>query len=246
MRTLTGNLGFGSMRNTSNTKLLLHCNGSDASTTITDSASGHTCVATGTAALETDYKKYGPTSLYVPTGTNYVSIADHADWNFGSGAWTIDFWFRPASDGATCGFFQQSQSGGYDSDNVFKFYILSNYLYLVHTTGTTTTIEAAFTYQSGGFPDTDWTHVALVRGWGSDTNKIACCINGVSLTEFYGGLGYFDATGITLADFTGPLLVGAHYTVGWLSAYGYIDEFRVVKGEAMWTTNFIPPAGPYS
>ena len=41
-------------------KLMLHCNGTDESTTFTDhSASGHIVTAYGTAQIDTTYKKYG-------------------------------------------------------------------------------------------------------------------------------------------------------------------------------------------
>jgi len=38
--------------------------------------------------------------------------------------------------------------------------------------------------------------------------------------------------------------IGSNHVSGDIGDY-WIDEFRVVKGKAMWTSNFTPPTAPY-
>lgn len=81
------------------TKLLLHCDGTDGSTTFSDNGvTGHTVTANGNAQIDTAQSKFGNASgLFDGTG-DYLTIPDHADWNFGTGNFTIDAWIRFACD----------------------------------------------------------------------------------------------------------------------------------------------------
>ncbi|MFA9409514.1 MAG: hypothetical protein ACERKJ_11880, partial [Candidatus Dadabacteria bacterium] len=83
------------------TKLLLHMNGTDESTTITDSGStGHTVTAEDNAQIDTAVYKFDNASCLFDGTDDYLSVPDHADWNFGSGLFTIDLWFKLAADQA--------------------------------------------------------------------------------------------------------------------------------------------------
>src|SRR3990167_8969973 len=87
------------------TKLLLHGDGSDASTTITDEI-GKTVTAVGNAQLDTAQKKFGTASILLDGTGDYATVPDSDDWNFGAGDFTIDFWVRfngVAESEAFCG-----------------------------------------------------------------------------------------------------------------------------------------------
>jgi hypothetical protein len=77
-----------------------------------------------------------------------------------------------------------------------------------------------------------WYHVAIVRASGVHTGYV----NGVSYS-----LSTTDAAGVTSA----PMIVGAR-TVGGANDYlkGYISNFRMVKGTAVYTAAFTPPTSP--
>lgn len=78
-----------------NVVLLMHCDGTNGSTTFTDSSSsGKTVTANGNAQLSTAQKKFGTASLRLPALGDYASLADSADWDFGSGDFTIEFFVR--------------------------------------------------------------------------------------------------------------------------------------------------------
>jgi hypothetical protein len=82
-----------------------------------------------------------------------------------------------------------------------------------------------------------WYHLAIVKT-GSD---IMMFQDGVQIgTTQAAGSGY---TGCTY-----PLAVGADNGAGGFSTFwsGYIDELRISKGIARWTSDFTPPTEPYA
>jgi hypothetical protein len=79
------------------TKILLHMDGTNGSTTFTDTNAGgsaHTWTANGNAQISTAQSKFGGASgLFDGTG-DYITTPDHADYTLGSGDFTIDLWFN--------------------------------------------------------------------------------------------------------------------------------------------------------
>jgi hypothetical protein len=80
------------------TKLLLHMNGPDASTTFTDSSrKPKTVTAYGNAQVDTQYSKFGGASLLCDGTGDYLVINDDPDWDFGKKNFTIEFWIKTSS-----------------------------------------------------------------------------------------------------------------------------------------------------
>ena len=215
------------------TKLLLHCNGTNASTSFPDSSlSPKTVTANGGAIVSTAQSKFGGASLLINNASaDYLSAPDSDDWFFDTGAWTIDMWVYRTTDSGT--------------DEV-----------LIDNRGTTATVgwvlfinssDVLDSYMGGALrgnsgattiPLNTWTHVAYVRT--GDTMKIF--INGTQ----QGGDYSFSAS-YSIPDAAGgtPLLrVGIRQDN--LSGFrGHMDEIRVSKGIARWTANFTPPTIEY-
>src|SRR5690554_3988242 len=82
--------------NDSFVKLLIHADGSDGSTTFTDdSATGHTVTTSGSAQVDTAQSKFGGASaLFAAGGSDYLAVADHPEFDIGTGDFTVDLWFR--------------------------------------------------------------------------------------------------------------------------------------------------------
>jgi hypothetical protein len=84
-----------------NTKLLLHMGGKELQKSLKDySPSNHTVTFNGQIQLNAYqgtgvYPKFGKTSLDVDGG--YLYIADHSDWDFGTGDFTVEAWVHPGS-----------------------------------------------------------------------------------------------------------------------------------------------------
>lgn len=217
------------------TKVLLHFDGTDASTTITDvnaGGSAHTWTANGNAQLDNGIApKFGSASLLCDGTGDNVSTPDSADFAFGSSDFTIDCWFnRQGGSGARriiCG---QSPDGLDASTAFFIELDASNVLVAYAGNGTTLTSVTGTT----AFTSTGWNHVAFVR----TGNVLKLFANGVQ----EGGDVAFSSA---VKDATGVLAVGALGALGSLMWNGLIDEFRVSVGIARWTANFTPPTQPY-
>ena len=77
------------------TKLLLHCNGTDGSTSfLDDSGNSRTVTAIGSAQVDTAESKFGGASVLCSTKNDYLSVTDFLDLDLGSDDFTFDFWVK--------------------------------------------------------------------------------------------------------------------------------------------------------
>ena len=77
----------------SSVSLLLHGDGTDGSTTFTDSSSNNfTVTANGNAQIDTAVKKYGTGSMEFDGTGDSLTIADNAAFAFGTGDFTVEAW----------------------------------------------------------------------------------------------------------------------------------------------------------
>lgn len=204
-------------------------NGTDASTTFTDSSSySKTITAEGNAQIDTAQSKFGGASgLFDGTGDR-LTIPDSADWDFGTGDFTIDFWVRFNSLGV--GVVRFFEFGDVDSAKGIAMRLDGGVLYIAHNGG------SPFSYSWSPSTAT-WYHVAITRA--SNTERVF--IDGTQIGSDQTVSTNIDAG--TAGGFIGAW-GGASYTSYWLN--GWLDEFRVVKGTAVWTANFTPPSAEYS
>src|SRR5262245_49789331 len=151
-------------QNDSFTKVLLPLNGTDGSTIIADTnvgGSAHTWTANGNAQIDTAISKFGGAALLLDGSGDYLSTPDHADFDVGSGAFTIDFWFnRAGGDGtireawggqASRAFAGRTIEIALGSANVWTATVFQNDSTFATVTGTTT------------FTATGWHHIAFIR-----------------------------------------------------------------------------------
>lgn len=216
--------------NDSYTKLLLHCNGTDESTSFSDvSASNHTVTAKDDAQVDTAQKKFGTGSALFDGAGDYLSIADSANWFMDTGTFTIDFWVRLTDltvDRALCGQYA-------DANNRVQLYIQKSPAQIRFNIKDTDVYTIDFT---GAWSPTNatWYHIALIRGWGGVANGWALTVDGSSVG--------------TLTDASAWPDLAVAFTIGALglaSHKGHIDEFRISKGIARWTADFKPPIAQY-
>ena len=216
--------------NDSNTVSLLHMDGTDAATTFTDSASGgtHTWTANGNAQIDTAQSKFGGASgLFDGTG-DYLSAPDSEDWNFGSGDFTIDFWTRLTNVSVTNSFLGQIQNTINESFDLYHDTISLSFRYSTNGTSMIFAGERAWSISLN-----TWYHVAITR-------------NGSSLRMFVDGVqlgATFNVGSDTIFNSNQLLQIGARETGSPLN--GWLDELRISKGIARWTSNFTPPGCDY-
>lgn len=215
------------------TVLMLHCDGTDGSTTFTDdSASAHTMTAAGNAQIDTAQSKFGGASgLFDGTG-DYVETPDSTDWTFGSGDFTIDFWFnRNGGDGTYR--YMIGQCDTLAGNQSFSILLdTANVCYVSVTADGSTATDVIGTT---AFTATGWHHVAFVR----TGNTLKLFVDGVQ----EGGDVAFSSA---VYDSAYKLSVGRFGELAGVYWNGWLDEIRVSKGIARWTANFTPPTAPYS
>ena len=208
-------------------KLMLHNDGTDASTTIVDSSlSPHSPTVVGNAQLDTAQKKFGTASLLCDGSGDYVTVPDSADWDFGSGDFSLECQIRFNTVAGNQGIFTREISG-------------SSYFYIAWESGNKIrfrdyggTYDSSFAWIT---PVADtWYHLAISRSG----NSIRCFIDGIQIGSTQTFTGSF-------IDRAVPLQIGAFPVASyWFN--GWIDEVRVSKGIARWTANFTPPTSAYS
>jgi hypothetical protein len=230
----TGVVG-GANGNDSFAKLLLHCDGTDASTSFPDaSGGGHTVTANGSAQVDTAQSVFGGASaLFNGSGTNdYLSVPDSADFFFDTSDFTVDFRLRFSSIGANEGLIGQRA----DASNYWQWIIDTNLLRFLAVSGGT--IRADYTV-AHGLSATTWYHMALVR-------------NGTSLLMFRDGTSLSLTTGTAISTNSVPNVAAAleigrqNFNSANQYINGWMDEIRISKGIARWTTGFTPPSSAYS
>lgn len=158
-------------------------------------------------------------------GTGYLSVADNAAWSFSSGDFTIEAWVF--SNTAYSGrIYSQYQS----SSNQIAIQIGSNQVRFFQYTGGSFNpdITTSTTLTVG-----QWNHIAVVR----NGNVFTIYINGVARAT--------QTSAITLTDFAAPITVSSYTGTGEFYT-GYISNYRIVKGTAVYTSNFTPPTNPLS
>lgn len=226
----------------SNVVLLLHGDGTNGSTTFTDSSkSPKTMTAVGNAQISTAQSKFGGSSLYFDGAGDSITSADNTDFELGSGNFTIEAWVMPAA-------YATSNAGVYQSTVVCKDTLnqRSFSFYIKGTASTWTTLgfigfstNSVFTdvTASVSLSNSTMYHLAAVRSG----NFIYLFVNGVLINT--GGTAFSQ----TMQNANSVLRIGANEFDGTYKYYlnGYIDDLRITKGVARYTADFTLPVTAY-
>lgn len=217
-------------------KLLLHFDGADGSTTITDSkpAPTKTVSAVGNAQIDTAYKKFGTGSILFDGTGDYLTVPDSTDWYFAAGDFTIDGWVRYNNLLS----YEKGICGQYvDANNLWAFALSGSGTY-VFSIRSAAAQKALYAFSVGMPVINTWYHLELVR-------------NGTDVFLFVNGTKYTGViTPISTNEVPNLATVLTVGSCGFAAANdfimnGWIDEFRVSKGIARHITNFTPPTSAY-
>jgi len=205
----------------SNVSLLLHGDGANGSTTIVDSSpSPKTVTPYGDAQINTTVADpFGRTGIGVIAfdGSGDYTSATSGDFAFGTGDFTIESWvYLQATNDRTIWGYASSNSGG-----IALFSDQSGQRRIYIGTG-------GALFVAGAFPASTWFHVAVAR----EGNTLRLFQDGTLIGSA------LNTTNLTATQFQ----VGASL---YNSLLGYIDEFRITKGVARYTSNFTPPTAPF-
>lgn len=227
----------------SNIKILLPFNGDDGSTAniIDLSSTAKTYVPTGGGQLDTAQKKWGTASgLMAATGSsgNRFETTDAAALEPGSSPFCMECWFRftgvYGTDFRTI--FSHHNSAGSNDGLLFRITSTKQLQFELSTTGSGYDQSVTSLAQSIN-PDTDH-HIAMTR---DSSNDIRLFLRGKLIQTT--NIGAASAS-----NHTQPWAIGAHRFSGsnWDGGVGgWIDDFRWIVGEPLYTVPFIPPIAPH-
>ena len=203
------------------TKLLLHFEGENNSNVFLDDSEARV------------YGKFGTGAGYFDGTGDYLSIPDSDDWNFGTGDFTIEGFFFPVSTTGTGVLFTSRTNG-----SSYGGFVLSR-----TNNALTTSLSMSSTGSSWNIISNtgsvsmnlnNWNHIVLNRSGAS----IMVFVNGVSDSSLSA------TSSLAIYNDSAPFKIGGDSDSNYFN--GYVDEFRISKGIARWTSNFTPPTSAYS
>jgi len=171
------------------------------------------------AQVDTAQSKFGGASMLLD-GSDYVEF-DIGDLNWGSGDFTIEFWYRPNTLASVDIIWDGRRESG---SNVPVIYWQSNIVYRI---GGSDVIVTSSSLSTG-----TWYHIAVVRS--SGTTKVY--VNGTQ-----SGSSYTDSTTYN----AGLTRLGNFHSGTGFGVDGHLDEIRV-SSVARYTTSFTPSASAFT
>lgn len=209
---------------------LLHMNGTNASTTFTDSSSNaYTFTPNGNAQISTAQSMFGGASgLFDGTG-DFLTQSTAASWHLAGGDFTIEAWVRPTLDLTRQRMIAATRAdnpgtNGWElgvnaTNKLFFFSYLNNATpYVLTSTGNVTV--------------NTWSHVAVARVGTAARLFINGVVDGSGTSSSSIGQG----SGIYIGRWAG------NTARDW---QGYLDDLRITIGAGRYTANFTPPAAQF-
>ena len=210
-----------------NVVLGMHMDGADNGTVFTDYTS-KTVTPSGNAVTKTGVKKFGTASAYFDGNNDYISTPGAADFTLGTDDFTIEAWVKMSAQAA--------------DKLVVDYYAtgFSGWQMFVESTGEVTFYESnpnlSVLTSNIRVNDNTWHHIAFARDGG--TLRVFCD----------GNLDGSVANTKNHSAVLTSLSIGAQVNTR-NTAYdfiGYIDDVRITKGIARYTSNFTPPTIAFS
>lgn len=216
--------------NFSDVALLLHNEGANGSATFTDnSPSPKTAIVGAGAVISTAQFKFGSSSHFNNADNQNVHYASHADFGFGSGDFTLECFARASNTSSRLNTLIDTRNGSATGITVFIgggiFTVPANSIGVSSNTGILAT---------GGTISADtWFHIAITR-------------SGTTLRGFVDGVQAFSVTDARTYAAASTCYIGSSFGLDSFQGMGgYIDEVRITKGVARYTSTFTPPAAPF-
>ena len=214
-------------------KNILHLpfDGSNGATSTSDVSNQNNTVTVNGAQISSAQSKFGGTSLLLDGSNDYLSIGG-SEWNsnLDSGDFTVEFWIRLDALGdqriisnynGSNGWGVAMWSGGGGTNYFDAFWYSGSWKYIQYGVGGSSQYTT---------PSVDtWYHLAFVR----NGNDWSLYLNGTAENTR-------TVSGSITSSSLGHLLLG-HLQGGAQYVDGYIDDLRITKGLARYTSNFTPP-----
>jgi hypothetical protein len=175
-----------------------------------------------------------PGSVLFNGTTQYLTLPASTEFDYGTGDFTWECWIYPqGTNGSIIDFWISSPPLTVGQCQLFlenSTALLSFYYANTTTTLASITSASAITLNA-------WSHVAVVRS-GSGTGNLKLYVNGIVAATSAGAV----TQTMGVSSFSGT--IGRQTITGTLYYNGYVSNIRLVKGLAVYTSNFVPPPGP--
>ena len=170
----------------------------------------------------------GEWSNFFDGNGDYLQYQSNAAFEFGTGNFTIEFWWYPQTLSTTQPLVYHTNDIGVTGVGEFAIVYNTSLGLRFYINAGATTIDQGST---SGWSANQWYHVAAVR----NGNTLTIYRNGVSIASG-------SVTGVTIGAAVVTQVGGQSYDP--LYSTGYISNYRVVKGRAVYTSAFTPPTVP--
>jgi len=216
------------------TTLLLQADGTNNGNNhaFLDSSNNNFAITRNGNATQGSFTPFSPTgwSNHFDGSGDYLQLSYNSNFTFGSGNFTIEMWVYSQRAAGTA----YPLTGIWDDNSTnpqsWILYVLSSgqAQFLVDLAGSDTPVITS----ANALPINQWVHVAVVR-------------NGNVWTMYFNGISVASATqSYTISAGSAWLGVGSYQTNNGIQYSGYISNFRIVKGTAVYTSEFTPPTSP--
>lgn len=203
--------------------------GANGSTTFTDnSPSPKSITVNGNAQITTTNPKFGSGSATFDGTGDYLNTASDNAFNFSGIAFTIECWFKTSnlSQGNRSLFSQRILGANYAP---FEIRINSTGFSWLIANSSVNFWDSTSSSISGLVSSNTWTHIALVG-------------DGTNLTFYVAGTSRLTRSQPNWTSANRTIYIGS----GGDGAFtGEIDDFRITKGVARYTSNFTPPTSAF-
>ncbi len=165
-------------------------------------------------------------SMYFDGTNDFLSIPPNSNLAMGTGDFTVEWWYYPLDSGTT-----RYLLDIYDNNSSGRFLIQQNTdmsIGFYGSSASTRTVSSA-----NALVKNIWNHIAICRS--SGTTRIFS--NGVQVNTNYSDSGNYTFTSTFL-------YFGTQNAGGTQNAFGFCSDFRIVKGQALYISPFVPPAAP--
>jgi hypothetical protein len=218
--------------------LLLHMDGADSSTTFTDSsANNFALTAFGNAQIDTSIKKFGSGAALFDGNGDYLTIEDNNVFVFNTGfnnypsiPFTVEAWIYPTALNSSLDIIISKDT--YGSNFSWCIGISQSSLFCY-----THNINSDWDFTVAASPQLNtWQHVALTMDGTTQRLFLNGQLLGTKNAPITNGSSKIS---IGSGSWNNPAASNSYFN-------GYIDELRITKGVARYTTNFVPQTAPFA
>lgn len=208
-----------------NVVALLHFDGADTSTVFTDQI-GKTWSGGGSVALTTAQKKFGTASLNDPTGQANLATGSHADFDYGTGDFTVEFWARPTSLTGSAQIIYDQRTIATEARPCLYTSTGGDLRYFVSGVDVITAAGGTLVLNT-------WHHIAISR-----VSAVTYLSVHGTVVGTWADTTDYDQSGVMLGN------AGDQPSNGF-GFVGQYDDLRITKGVGRYTANFTPPAAAF-